>query len=69
MEIVWKVEGVLEDRPSGRLGDIITASNRSSDSNEGLLELRLGKIRTEGWYKKKKDNTIATMRAINKTQL
>lgn len=36
--------GAIKDSPFGRPGDIIIASNRSSDSDEGLLKLRFGKV-------------------------
>lgn len=36
--------GSIRHSPFGRPGDIITASNRSSNSDEGLLKLRFGKV-------------------------
>lgn len=36
-EMASIASGALEDSPFGRPGDIITASDRSSNSDEGLL--------------------------------
>ena len=36
--------GSIRDSLFGRPGDIITASHRSSDRDEGLLKLRFGKV-------------------------